>query len=716
MDNYGMYLFNKKGIEISSNIRSTPKLLGKISFGNKREWAVNNSNSLHKVIGGFRILDENDNPLDIANPAKGTPLDKICIPLSSELNPSQFRIPNIFYKYGYRINYLSYMYKRMWDIYSRYSQQYGAGDIHNCISLALGFKHIERQVGIFPQAEYINVLQAAINGFDAPFNEEKAIFAYTLLNGFVSGDKIRACMAQFKRERRPIIDGNDDTYYPVEIEPEQLNNATWFPNVVITYKCHAMSANKYAGFGRVSFTTNVLHLDATDDTKIDVYFWDIGGIPHEYIDKLRFHEVKRREWGFYQLSKEPQILKYTHVHGGYGGSHENYGPQTKGPGAENIYKNIFVENGAMPNHLWIPPTYHREEGFPFPHTWKNIEIEQIRNPNFTFWDYKQLCETNLSKNPNHTWNKLVEFLEPEDKVLKYETIAIGLPTLKFKKIDLSKGSGWVISADDGQAQFNYIFKLNVQTDSRNLGFFAMPVRAFNFGLFNIYANYSIWGIENPGSSLEWVENKTRTIKPEYTAQDRYSVTSFWGEIPKKGFGDNYLFNAQYDERVFKTSYLGLKAFALPQGDRTPKNAFFPPNFMTSKLKDVLQFCNTQPLSAFTKVDLEQELPYDQYNNFDKARFKRGQDESNAKGGWHEFYNRVSAAHFDTEIETGAFNEGHMSMIMPMKSEFGFRMENANISLLMPFMNSIFNGREQDGEKKISEIFPRYVTMIDHTGI
>ena len=66
--------------------------------------------------------------------------------------------------------------------------------------------------------------------------------------------------------------------------------------------------------------TNVLHLDATDDTKIDIYFWDVGGIPHEYIDKLRFHEVKKREWGFYQLSKEPQILKYTHVHGGYGGS------------------------------------------------------------------------------------------------------------------------------------------------------------------------------------------------------------------------------------------------------------------------------------------------------------------------------------------------------------------------------------------------------------
>lgn len=723
-DDYGMYLFNKKGIEISSNIRSTPKLLGKISFGNKKEWSATPSPNLAvKFAGGFRILDENDNPLDPVNPAKGTSLERLLVPINvDESRNFVLRQPNLHIKHGLMRNFLSNIYRAMWGIFSGVANQPHYA-IYNSIPLALSYKTFDNASGMPVQFPYNNVIQAAVNGFEKPFNEQKAVYAYTLLNSFVSGEKVRACMGGFTNYGQPI-NGADDVYYPTQLRVEQeLKNRTWFPNVVITYKCHALTADKYAGFGRVCFDTNVLYLDATEGTKIDVYFWDVGGIPTEYIDKLRFHEVKRREWGFYELKAEPQILKYTHVHGGRGGTSLSLGPSSHGIGTDNIYKNIFVETGAMFNHIWVPPCYRNEfNGFngvkvPYPHGWENIFNEQRQNNNYTFWDYKTRCDTFATNNPNHTWNKLVELLEPETKKLRYETIAIGSPTLKFKKIDLSKGSGWVISPDDWQSQQNYIFKLNVQTDSRPLGFFAMPITAWQFGLFNSLASYNIWSIENAGSSLEWIENKTRTIKPEYTTQDRYSVTSFWGEIPKKGFGDNYLFNGQYDERVFKTSYLGLKAFALPQGDsRTPKNAFFPPNFMTSKLRDVLQFCNTQPLSAFAKVDLSQELPYDEFNNFDKARFKRGQDESGAKGGWHEFYNRVAGASFDYDSENGNFNEGQMNFIKPMHGGFGFRMENANISIIMSDMHSILNGAPQDGEKKISEIFPRYVTMIDHTGI
>lgn len=724
-DDYGMYLFNKKGIEISSNIRSTPKLLGKISFGNKREWALTQSRMPPGIVpvdvfcGGFRILDENDNPLDLHNPSKGTPLVKFLPLVGRNQGPQNYRSPYMLDKYSLMEHGLSNIYKALWRTYGNYAWMQTNAEMYNTIPLNLGW-FLDNRNGTWGVEN--NVLQAAVNGFEAKYDEQKATFATMLLNSFVSGEKVRSCMSKFIKFRQNI-DGSDDTYYPAELLHEsELRSLLWLPNVVITYKCHALTADKFAGFGKVSFDTNILYLDATEGTKIDVYFWDVGGIPHEYIDKLRFHKVKRREWGFYQLSKEPQTLKYTHVHGGYGGSHTSQGPATHGIANDNVFKNIFVETGAMHNHLWVPccyrPTGPGGNKVPWLHNWYNIWDEQRQNPNYTFWDYKTHCERVAANNPNSPWNKLVEYLEPEDKVLKYETIAIGLPTLKFKKIDLSKGSGWVISADAGQAQRDYIFKLNVQTDSRNLGFFAMPIRAFNFGIFNWVAQYNIWGIENPGASLDWVENKTRTVKPEYTTQDRYSVTSFWGEIPKKGFGDNYLFNGQYDERVFKTSYLGLKAFALPQGERTPKNAFFPPNFMTSKLKDVLQFCNTQPLSAFTKVDLAQELPYDQYSNFDKARFKRGQDESGAKGGWHEFYNRVAgSAYYEFAPGQGEwFNENEINHVVPMKGEIGFRMENANMSFIMPTMTSIFDGTPQKPEKKISEIFPRYVTLIDHTGI
>lgn len=266
---YGMAVYNGSGVDVLGAGRFTPKYIGRLKL------RLGNVRAPNKMIAALKVVAEDGRELDWADGTRNIPLRDLRV-----FDPRRTFQPSGTPR-GRPIR----------------------GDVHEQYSDYPSFRYLFSLYGGSPdgRSRSLPLLPAVIHGWGGGFDREKYDMACLLCRSMISGQDLAAAGYATDPAKKPARYTAADTV-------NTRGQMTGLP-VAVTFRSRALGGGAADGFGQVSYSPSVLQVEMTQNTEIELYFYDLAGVPYQYLARCST-VIRDDDFGLVSLDYEPDTFKY----------------------------------------------------------------------------------------------------------------------------------------------------------------------------------------------------------------------------------------------------------------------------------------------------------------------------------------------------------------------------------------------------------------------
>lgn len=260
MAEYGLAIFNDKGLNVVGKNLFTPKLIGTMKLR-------------QKAVGELFVVAEDGTELSASDGSRNLPLTS----LRAE------GIRNTYRDRGH----------------SPARDKFGEAQTE-----------ITRKYEFSPHG-YGNsapLLAAVIHGWGKKFDRSKMQMAVKLVQSVVSGQDLQLARLVADRQWAQRRGNGYALAESAAYQSRQFGVRTGLP-FTLTFRCRAIGRGELDGFGLVTAAGGLLYVEMTPNTEMVLHFYDCAGVPWSYFAKCST-VIQPPVYGLVAYDYEPQMLKY----------------------------------------------------------------------------------------------------------------------------------------------------------------------------------------------------------------------------------------------------------------------------------------------------------------------------------------------------------------------------------------------------------------------